>query len=157
MIDLLSDDHRTNMAFLGSLPVTSRYTFGLAGERFFREIKNSGRIMGTQCQSCHKIYVPAAAFCERCLNELTEWIDMGNRGELATFTILHVNVDGSSRSSPLIVGYVRFGDGGLIHFLDEIQPDQVRIGMICEAVFKPQSERQGSILDITHFRPLTQD
>jgi hypothetical protein len=150
-------DPETRTAYFGNLPVSNRYTYGLAGERFFREIKDSGRILGTRCNSCNRTYVPAAIFCERCLHEITDWIDMGTQGELVTFTVLHVNLDGSPREKPLTVGFIRFGDGGLIHYLDEIEPDQVKIGMIFEAVFKPQAERQGSILDISYFRPAPQN
>lgn len=153
-MDLHNDNFQQPRAHFGTLPITNRYTYGLAGERFFREIKDNARILGAYCKSCDRTYVPAAAFCERCLSELTEWIDVGTEGELITFTILNANLDGSPRDEPLIVGFVRLGDGGLIHFLDNIQPHQVKIGMTFKAVFKPPSERQGSILDISHFRPV---
>jgi len=44
-------------------------------------------------------------------------------------------------------------DGGLLHMLGGVEPDEVRIGMVVEAVWKPVGERVGSILDIAHFRP----
>jgi uncharacterized OB-fold protein len=135
------------------LPVTNRYTFGLAGERFFRSIKNEGKILGTRCSQCNITYVPAAAFCERCLSELTDWTEVGNRGEVETFTLLYVAPDGSSMEEPQIVAFVRLGDGGLIHFLGKVDPAAVAIGMPVEAVFKEAEERQGSIHDIRYFKP----
>src|SRR3990172_6278368 len=83
-----------------TLPVTNRYTYGLAGERFFRALKEDGRIYGTHCPSCDLTYVPARVFCERCLGELTEWIDVGLVGELHTYTLLYVNYDGSRLDIP---------------------------------------------------------
>jgi uncharacterized OB-fold protein len=141
-------------AWVGNLPVTSRYTFGLAGERFFRAIKDEGRIFGTHCPKCNHTYVPAASFCERCLSELTDWIDVGTVGEVYTFTLLYENYDGSRREIPEIVAFIRFGDGGLVHRLAEADPDAIEIGTHAEAVFKPQAERTGSILDILYFKPL---
>jgi uncharacterized OB-fold protein len=44
-------------------------------------------------------------------------------------------------------------DGGFLHMLGEIKPDEVTIGMKVEAVWKPVGERTGSILDIAYFRP----
>ena len=44
-------------------------------------------------------------------------------------------------------------DGGFLHMLGEIKPDEVTIGMAVEAVWKPVGERTGSILDIAYFRP----
>ena len=44
-------------------------------------------------------------------------------------------------------------DGGFLHVLGEVAPDDVSIGMAVEAVWKPVGERTGSILDIAYFRP----
>ena len=151
---LLERSSNAPQSWKGSLPVTNRYTFGVAGERFFRAIKDEGRIMGTRCPHCEKIYVPGVLFCEQCLGELDEWIDMGTIGEVHTFTIVHVNEDGSPLESPEIVAFVKFGDGGLIHRLAEIEIESVTIGMKVEAVFTELTERRGSILDIRYFRPL---
>ena len=151
---LLNRDPSAPGAWSGDLPVTNRYTYGLAGEKFFRTLKDEGHILGTHCSHCDVTYVPAAIFCERCLGKLDEWVDVGTRGEVDTFTFLHVNIDGSPRDKPEIIAFVRFGDGGLIHRLDEVDPEQVEIGMMVQAVFKPKKDRIGSILDIDHFKPI---
>ena len=150
---LLERDPLAPHTWQGSLPVTNRYTFGLAGERFFREIKERGRILGTHCSNCNHTYVPAASFCERCLDELDDWIDVGTIGELITYTLLSINYDGSPRTTPELVAFIRLGDGGLIHRLQGINFEEVFIGMQVEAVFRPPDERQGSIVDIAHFKP----
>jgi uncharacterized OB-fold protein len=152
---LLERDPTGPKVWQGEMQVTNRYTFGLAGERFFREIKEAGRILGTHCNNCEQTYVPAAIFCERCLDELDEWVDVGTSGEIVTFTHLFVNHDGTSRSEPETVAFIKFGDGGLIHRLKLKDSQQVEIGMFAEAIFKPIAEREGSILDIQHFELLT--
>ncbi|MCI0519028.1 MAG: Zn-ribbon domain-containing OB-fold protein [Chloroflexi bacterium] len=153
-MSLIMRNHDAPAAWPGNLPVTNRYTFGLAGEKFFRKLKEEGRIYGTHCPACDHTYVPAAAFCERCLNELTEWVEVEPVGEIHTFTALFENYDGSRRETPELVAFVRLGDGGLVHRLGEIGPEQVEIGMEVEAVFKPAEERSGSILDILYFKPV---
>jgi uncharacterized OB-fold protein len=152
---LLNRDPNAPQTWNGDLPVKSRYTFGLAGERFFRAIKEDGQLLGTYCESCDRTYVPAAIFCERCFSELDEWVDVGTSGEVHTFTLLFKNYDGTHKDSPELVAFVKFGDGGIIHRLDEIEPDAIKIGLEVEAVFKPREEREGSILDIVYFRPVT--
>lgn len=149
---LLKRDPQAPHVWSGSLPVTSRYTFGLAGERFFRTLKEEGKIMGAHCPACDRTYVPATTFCERCMAELTEWRDLGLRGELHTYTLLFVDNDGQPLEEPELVGFISFGDGGLIHKL-EADPDELEIGMTMEAVLKPKNQRTGSILDILHFKP----
>jgi len=151
---LLHRDPNAPPAWLGDLPVENRYTFGLAGEKFFRALKDDGQIFGTHCPNCDQTYVPATVFCERCLSQLDEWVDVGTTGEVVTFTFLFVNLDGTPRQEPEIIAFVRFADGGLIHRLGEVDPEQVEFGMAVQAVFKPASERTGSILDIDHFKPV---
>lgn len=151
---LLNRDPNSPVVWNGELPITNRYTYGLAGEKFFRTLKDEGRIIGTHCPHCEQTYVPASIFCERCLAKLDDWVDVGTSGEVNTFTFLQVNLNGSPLENPEIIAFVRFGDGGLIHRLGEITPDQVEIGMMVQAVFKPSSERIGSILDIDYFKPV---
>jgi uncharacterized OB-fold protein len=153
-MSLLERDKNAPQSWHGNLPVTSRYTFGLAGEKFFRSIKDDGKLMGTHCPKCERIYVPAALFCERCLSELDEWIDVGTVGEVHTYTLLYENYDGTPRTDPEIVAMISFGDGGLIHRLGKIDTDDIEIGMTVKAVFKPPDQREGSILDIVHFEPV---
>ena len=150
---LLERDKNAPEAWHGSLPVTSRYTYGLAGERFFRALKEDGAILGSYCPNCDHTYVPATVFCERCLSELTDWHDMGLEGELHTFTVLFAGYDGAPLEEPEVVGFVRFGDGGIVHRIDA-DPEELSIGMPMQAVLKPQAEREGSILDIEGFKPV---
>lgn len=152
---LLSRDPSAPKVWQDELPVTSRYTLGIAGERFFREIKDNGRIMGTHCTKCNRTYVPAAAFCERCLSELNEWLDVGSNGNIHTFTVMYESYTGAPLDYPVIVAFIRIGDGGIIHRLGEVSPEEVRIDMPVEAVFRPKEQRAGSILDIEYFRPVS--
>lgn len=150
---LLERDPNAPPVWKGAVPVINRYTYGLAGERFFRAIKEQGTILGTYCNHCMHTYVPAATFCERCLNELVDWIDVGTIGEIVTYTLLSIQYDGSPQTSPDLVAFIQLGDGGLIHHLGEVNSEDVFIGMQVQAVFKPLPERQGSILDIVYFKP----
>jgi uncharacterized OB-fold protein len=149
----LAQDQSDPTAWRGTLPVTNRYTYGLAGERFFRTIKDESKIFGTYCPKCNVTYVPAATFCERCLNHLDQWVDVGLVGVITTFTLLYVNDDGSARQEPEVVAFVRFGDGGLIHHLERSQSCGCIYRHAGRSRFKSPAERQGSILDIVYFKP----
>jgi len=153
---LLNKDHHAPSIWSGNLPVTSRYTYGLAGERFFRHLKENGSFLGTYCPECDHTYVPAAIFCERCLGSLDQWVDLGTVGEVHTFTLLYENYDGTPKDEPEVVAFIKFGDGGIVHRLGDIQPEDVCIGMKVGAVIVPPPERKGSILDISYFRPVDQ-
>ena len=150
---LLERDKNAPEAWHGNLPVTSRYTYGLAGEKFFRAIKDEAKFLGTHCPKCNRTYVPATLFCERCLHELDEWIDVGTMGVVHTFTLLFENYDGSPRDEPELVAFIKIGEGGLVHRLGNVDPESVKIGMKVEAVFKDVEDREGSILDVVYFKP----
>lgn len=144
------------IAWRGDIPITNRYTAGIAGERFFRAIKEEGRFLGTHCEACDLIYVPATMFCERCFAELDEWIEVPNRGTIFTYTVLYRDLDEKPLDPPVILAYVKLdgSDGGLVHYVGETEQNLLYIGMEVEAVFKDVAEREGSILDIQYFRPV---
>ena len=143
-------------AWRGNIPITNRYTAGIAGERFFREIKDHARFVGTHCEECDLVYVPAVMFCERCFAQLDDWVEIPNLGQVFTYTVLTRDLDDQPLDTPAILAYVKLddSDGGLVHYLGEVEPDDVHIGMEVEAVFKDPAEREGTILDIKYFRPL---
>ena len=143
------------ISWRGDIPIRSRYTAGIAGERFFRAIMD-GRFVGTHCQSCDLIYVPATMFCERCFAELDEWVEVANRGHVFTYTILFRDLDDQPLDEPAVLAYVKLDgtDGGLVHYVGGTEETGIYVGMEVEAVFKDPAERQGSILDIAYFRSL---
>jgi uncharacterized OB-fold protein len=142
-------------AWYGDMPIENRYTAGIAGERFLRALKDKGVIMGANCPKCQLTYVPPRLFCERCFSPLEEWVEVGKQGTVETYTVLHVDLDSNPLDEPKIVALVNIDGtyGGLIHFLGQVELDELYIGLPVEAVFKPKREREGSILDIRYFKP----
>ncbi|MBW1691015.1 MAG: Zn-ribbon domain-containing OB-fold protein [Deltaproteobacteria bacterium] len=140
----------------GEFPVRYRYTCGIAAERFFREIKDHGTMKGLRCHECNVVHVPPSIYCDKCFSRLDEWVDVGTRGSLHSFTVSYLNRDGSRREEPTLLGIINIDrtEGALIHRLGEVEPLKLEIGMPMEAVFKKTEEREGSILDILYFRPI---
>lgn len=140
----------------GEFPVRYLYTYGLAAERFFRELRDNGKIMGLRCSDCDAVHVPPTIYCDICFSRPEEWVDVGTEGVLHSFTLSWLNRDGSRRERPSIIGIIKFAGtrGGLIHRIGEADPKEISIGISVEAVFKKKEERRGSILDIVHFRPV---
>jgi len=139
----------------GRIPVNYAYTTGRAGEKFFKGILK-GEFVATECPSCGVVYLPPRTYCERCFERLEDnYHKVAPQGEVLTFTICHRKMDGSPSDEPIIIAMIRIDDtdGGLVHSLGEVTPEDVYIGMPVEAVFKPKKQRGGSILDIKYFRP----
>jgi len=134
----------------------ARYSWdaGVAVGRFLDGLR-AGKILGRECRRCERVLVPPRIFCERCFRETDRWIEVEHTGVVQTYSICHVSWDMQPLESPEIPAVVSIdgSDGGLMHLLGEVDPDDVRIGMAVEAVWKPVGDRTGSILDIDHFRP----
>ena len=130
------------------------YTAGLAGNVFFRELRENGRIVGGKCRRCNRVYVPPKGFCERCFEPVEEFVDLGIEGYIKTYTIVSIDMKGEPLEEPVIVAFIGFdgAEGGIIHFIGEARPEKLRVGARVEAVFRPREERRGSIFDIEYFR-----
>ena len=143
-------------AWRGEMPLQSRYTVGIAGEKFFRELMENARLLGTRCPQCDITYVPPRLYCEQCFGALEDWVELGTQGTVQTFTILHLAMDGSPLDEPQVLALIQpdGADTSVVHFLGEVNPKKVALGMQVEAVFKPKAKREGSILDISYFKPV---
>jgi acetyl-CoA C-acetyltransferase len=130
-----------------------------AGEAMgaFLEGLRDGRIVATYCSSCERTLVPPRKFCERCFRPTDRWTDVATTGTVETFSICHVTWDMRPLDPPELPAVIRLdgaSEGGFLHKLDRVSPDDVWIGMAVEAVWRPLAERTGSILDIAYFRPV---
>jgi len=133
----------------GDFPVYFRYTAGIAGERFLREIKDNGKLVASRCVKCNLNYLPPRIYCERCMSKLEEYVEVENHGTVETVTTCTQDSDGKTFPEPVTVALVRFplAHGGLIHKTK----GQLAIGDNVRVVFKEKAKRIGSILDIEHF------
>jgi uncharacterized OB-fold protein len=148
----------TNVSYwTGEIPLEYVYTYGRAGEAFFRNLKNKGTFLGARCEKCDITYVPPRTYCEKCFDRLEEhYVEVGTSGTVHTYTVLHRNLDGTKKETPLIMAVIRLDgtDGGIVHFLGELEPADVYFGMKVRAVLKPKKERLGVINDIRYFKPI---
>jgi hypothetical protein len=94
-------------------------------------------------------------FCERCFRGTDGWVEAEPTGVVQTFSICYVRWDMEPLTEPELPAVISIdgSDGGFLHKLGEVAPDDVRAGMAVEAVWRPEAERTGSILDIAYFRP----
>lgn len=141
----------------GSIPVSHRYTAGLAGERFFRALKDRGVFLATRCEECAVTYCPPSAFCPRCLAPLSDYFEVGPKGTLESFTIVYQDLEEQPLSPPVVVGLIRLerADTVLVHRIDGGDRAILEIGIPVEPEFQPKTARTGSLNDIRHFSPIT--
>lgn len=135
----------------GRVDVTYKWSAGVAGSRFFEELRDNARIMGTHCPQCQRVLVPPRIFCEECFVDTDEWVEVSPRGVILTYAESYFGLQGQRLEEPWYVGIIRLddSDGGLFHRL-VAREKPIEIGGRAEAVFA--DKRTGNILDIEHFR-----
>jgi uncharacterized OB-fold protein len=138
----------------GQIYIPNTYSAGAVGSRFLIELRDNKRIMGIRCPTCNRVYVPARSVCKDCFSQLNEWIEVSGKGTLLTYTVCHQPNRVQPTEPPLVYGIIQLdgADNGFVHMLGEVAPEQLRIGMRVQAVFK--EKREASILDIKYFKPL---
>jgi uncharacterized OB-fold protein len=140
-------------AWEDGIPVHYLYTYGVAGEKFFRGISEKETFLAARCAACDTTYVPPRIYCEKCFAELKDYIDAGTAGEVHSFTVCHKDMSGNVLPKPKVIAFVKIDktDGGIIHELD-CAPEKAKIGMKVKALFKEKTGRTGGITDIICFR-----
>jgi len=135
------------------LQVPYRYSMGATTSKFFIEIRDNRKIMGIRCPSCDVVFVPPRSTCGRCFSQLHEWVEVGDRGTLETYTRIHYSTPVQPVPAPFYYGVIKLdgADTGLAHLVGGLDGQEPKIGMRVQAVFK--EDRQGNMLDIAYFQP----
>jgi uncharacterized OB-fold protein len=137
-------------------PVRLSYTYAASREesRFLRGLAD-GKIHGQRCPRCTKVYVPPRGACPVDGVPTSEEVELPDRGAVTTFCIVNVPFLGQRIEPPYVSAYVLL-DGADIAFLHLVlgcKPEEVRMGMRVQAVWRPREEWGTTIENIDHFRP----
>lgn len=133
-----------------------RYFAGETATRFFAEIRDHGRIMGTRNPVSGQVMVPARAYSDADYVPATEWVETGPGGRLQAFTIIGAKFQGLP-DPPFVIGYVKLdgADTALLNTItgvDLSDLDQAAAVLLQQprvrTVFK--TSREGRITDF-HF------
>ena len=133
------------------------WSTGVAIGTYLEGLKK-GRLLGVRCRSCNRTMVPPRMFCEECFKTVDEFVPVQDTGTVNTFAICYIRTDASRQKRPQLPAVIEI-DGaskgmGILHLLGEVKPENVKIGMKVQAVWKPAGERKGDITDIRYFKPL---
>lgn len=149
-------DPRKLRHWIGDMECDYVYTAGLAGQRFFATIRDEAKLLATRCEKCNITFMPPRIYCDRCFAELSNFIDAPSTGTVQTFTVTHQDTNGEPLPEPITLAHIHIDntDGGLIHQIGEVTPDELKIGMRVEAVFQDKAKRIGALSDIIYFKPI---
>ncbi len=132
------------------------YAVGLHGSQFFKELKENKRFMGIKCPECGKVYIPPRGVCGDCYVAMNEFVEVGPKGKIGTFTILrYAFIDpetGEQKPIPYGYGFIQLDGADTLfqHYINIEDEEKIKIGARVEAVFS--EKRKGTIRDVEYFR-----
>ncbi|MGF7162605.1 hypothetical protein FHS85_004259 [Rhodoligotrophos appendicifer] len=150
------DEPHSPLIIPGTWNFEYRYFAGDAATRFFAEIRDNRRIMGTRNPVSGQVMVPARGFSDADYVAATEWVETGPEGVLEVFSIIGTKFPGLP-DPPFTLGYVTLdgADTAVLNYITGV--DLTDIDAAAEillkrprvrAIFKEQ--REGRITDF-HF------
>ena len=136
-----------------------RYSIGKLAVKFFEELKNNKKIMGSKCPKCGKVHFPSRAFCAKKKKkmEIEDMVELPPRGTLEGFTVVNYPFTDPSTGGirPFPYGYGLFkldgADTYTMHFVNETDVKKMKIGQRVEAVFNDKLIGD-LVADIPYFR-----
>ncbi len=101
----------------------------------FEKSLEAGKIMGTKCKKCGRLYFPPRADCE-CISHDMEWVELSGNCKLKTFTTLYFAPASFRYEVPYTIGVAQFEEGPtvLAPISKEIKEDEIKIGMSLKLV-----------------------
>lgn len=137
---------------------------GLRLSKFFGVLRDEAKILALRCPECKRVIFPPRAVCGFCrigVGEREEdWFTLSDTGSV--ISIILATEREVDRNTGKIVGkpnpcaFIRL-DGGdnwtvLVHYLEMVDPDDLKVGLRVKAIWKPRQERKGKISDIDYFK-----
>ena len=140
----------------GGIHMPYSWTVGRVASRFFIALRDTGRILASQCERCHVVWVPPRAMCPVCFVKIGDdrWTEVGPEGTLRHFTIARHEHPAQPMKPPFAYGLIDLDGAGtaIVHLISGGDPEDLRSGIRLRPVFR--RDRQGNILDIAHFTPV---
>jgi uncharacterized OB-fold protein len=108
--------------------------------RFWREIPQRYNFMGNQCGACDRVFFPPRESCPHCRRKsigVMNEVKLSGKGEVMTYTIIHVGPEDFEDQTPYPIAIIRLEEGPQVtgQIVDTPLED-VKIGMKVEGTFR---------------------
>ena len=141
--------------WLGDIPVGHTYTMGVAGDVFFRKLRDAGELTASVYEGSNTAHIPPQIYCPKSFAPVKRYKKVGPKGTINTFTIVTRGRDGQPLKEPRALAMINIdgAEGAFLHWIGGCTLDKVHIGMRVKAIVEPKSKRKGQLSDIRHFAP----
>jgi uncharacterized OB-fold protein len=130
------------------------YTAGGATTRFLNGIAQR-KILGERAPG-GKVYVPSRGADPELGKPTSEQVELAHTGTLTSFCVVNVAFYGQGMEIPYTAGLILLdgADLPMMCLLQEVDVNDVRIGMRLEAVWVDDADLKPSLESIKYFRPI---
>jgi uncharacterized OB-fold protein len=98
-------------------------------EQFYKFLGQQ-KLMAGKCLKCGKIHLPPRPLCDNCLSQDFVWVSISGKGNLLTYTVIHIAPEQFQTLVPYAVGIVELDNGLKIPgMIQKINQEQLKIGM----------------------------
>ena len=95
----------------------------------YKQALKEGKLLGLKCKQCGKITAPANKVCIECGSEDLDIIELSGKGEIQTFTVIHVPPEGFE--APFVVAMAELDEGPwVMGNVEGIDPNKVTMELI---------------------------
>ncbi len=153
VVDVAEDRDPVTMIVVPT-QIEIQHTASLPESTFLRALEE-GRLVGARTGKSGKVYFPAREADPATGQQLTDFVELPDKGTVTTFAIINIPFAGQRINPPYVAAYVLLdgADIPFLHLVTEIDAADVRMGMRVQAVWKPREEWGLGIDNIDYFRP----
>lgn len=130
------------------------FTAGDANSRFLRGIMEK-RIIGQKATETSRVYVPPRGADPELGAPTPIEVEVSQTGTVTSFCVVNLAFYGSVMEIPYVSALILLdgADLSVMHLIQEIPADEVRIGLRVEAVWREDADMEPTLESIKWFRP----
>lgn len=129
------------------IKINYKYTMG-GQSKFFLEVMNNKKLLGTKCTKCGKTWMPPRINCSDCYTP-ANWIELKQTGTIQVSTIVWYTTSAFIKAIPYGIGFIKLdgAETSLLQgiFSENLVPSKIKKGQRVRAVFS--KEREGKMTD----------
>ena len=111
----------------------------------YRDALREGKFLGLKCNECEAYTAPPQKVCGECGSEDMDIVPLSGKGEIQTFTVVHVAPEGFEPPLPVAVAKLDEGPWVMGNIID-ISPDDVGMDIIGRKVTIGYKEVPGDMI-----------
>jgi len=121
----------------------------------FYKLVGKKRLMAAKCEKCGALLLPPRPLCSKCFSKDLRWVELGKKGKLVSYTVIHVPSKQFQAMAPYVVGIVKLEDclclPGMIR---GVKPEEIKISMGLEVDFDTTLQFKWPIWPRYYFKPI---